>query len=273
MRGNGAATGAPRDDLRSRVRPLVPRRAYRAGHGLLNAAAALRRLPLREATRLLLPHDDPGALLELHPRNLLHPFLLPGDRAARRSFVDVVLRELYGVQPPREPPGVIVDGGAHVGDSTAWLLTRYPSARVVAVEPAADSHRLLVRNAAPYGERAVPVRAALWGETGRVTLTDPGASTGVRATDAHRVGERVRALTPSELLDELGLARIDLLKLDVEGAERSLFSAPSADDWLERTGSVLIEIHGDEAEAAVLPALHRHGFSVSRYRELHVATR
>ena len=187
--------------------------------------------------------------------------------------MDVVLRELYAVDVPMPSRPVILDGGAHVGDSTAWLLSRYPAVQVVAVEPLAQSFETLVRNCAPYGERALPVRAALWGEPGKVTMRDSGASTGASVMHAGAPGERVRALTLGELMAELGLDRIDLLKLDVEGAEASIFSAPDAGVWLERTGTVLVEIHGESASAAVVPVLREHGFSVRRHRELHVATR
>ena len=169
----------PRNDLRARLRPLVPRRLYRVGHEALNLAAALRWLPWREAIRLRRASGERERSLRLHPRNLLHPFLLATDPGARQSFADVVLRELYGVDVPMPEDPVIVDGGAHGGDSTTWLLSRYPAARVVAVEPAPRSHEILLANCAPYGDRVTVLRAGLWGEPGEVVLLDPGTSTGV----------------------------------------------------------------------------------------------
>jgi hypothetical protein len=45
------------------------------------------------------------------------------------------------------------------------------------------------------------------------------------------------------LLRESGFAAIDILKLDVEGAERELFADPSCQAWLARTNMLFVELH------------------------------
>ena len=52
----------------------------------------------------------------------------------------------------------------------------------------------------------------------------------------------IRGITMNELFDEFGIDRIDLLKLDIEGAEKEVFgSGPTA--WLDRVGVIAIELH------------------------------
>lgn len=62
------------------------------------------------------------------------------------------------------------------------------------------------------------------------------------------VGE-VPTLRMEDLFDEFGTSTVDLLKVDIEGAEQAIFSAPTP--WLCRVGTLLIELHGDEASRAV----------------------
>lgn len=49
---------------------------------------------------------------------------------------------------------LIVDCGANIGASAACLLSYYPSATLIAIEPDADNFAVLEKNLAPYGARA-----------------------------------------------------------------------------------------------------------------------
>jgi hypothetical protein len=69
------------------------------------------------------------------------------------------------------------------------------------------------------------------------------------------------------ILEQAGNPMIDILKLDIEGAELELFRS-NPDPWLSRTRSIAIEIHSPEAYTAVDAATRRHGFSKRQYREL-----
>lgn len=74
--------------------------------------------------------------------------------------------------------------------------------------------------------------------------------------------QRDRVTFP-QLLERHGIERVDLLKIDIEGSEFSLFADPT---WLDRVGAVCMEIHQDHGDAAdVLEALLRHGFEVQSF--------
>jgi len=51
----------------------------------------------------------------------------------------------------------------------------------------------------------------------------------------------VKALTVNDLLDNYGLERIDILKIDIEGAEKEVFSNSSS--WLGKVDAIIIELH------------------------------
>ena len=60
-------------------------------------------------------------------------------------------------------------------------------------------------------------------------------------------------------MQEAKLSEVDLVKLDIEGAETEVFNASQL-DWLEHNRALIIEIHGKKAEAAVGSAMERRGY-------------
>lgn len=136
----------------------------------------------------------------------------------------------------------IVDLGANIGMASLAFHARYPKARLFAIEPLAANYRLLCRNTERIPE-IVPVRAAVVGEprrTVRMTTTARAWGNQLACEKFLEDIEEVPARTVEELLDEHGLDWVDILKVDIEGAEAELFARPS---FLARVGLVVIELH------------------------------
>jgi FkbM family methyltransferase len=155
----------------------------------------------------------------------------------------VFVAEDYGGELP-EPPKTIIDAGAYVGYSTVFLAARYPGVRILAVEPDQSNFALLVRNVPPDAN-VVPLNRALWHRSGRLQLRDRGtghwAFSVVGRTAEGRGEASVEAVTVAQLAEQFSLERIDLLKLDVEGAEKEIFEG--CGDWLGRVGTIFAELH------------------------------
>jgi FkbM family methyltransferase len=158
---------------------------------------------------------------------------------------EILIRQQYEcvlAQPPR----VIVDGGANIGLASVFFAHRYPDARVIAIEPESSNYAMLLKNTAPY-PNIVAMRAALWNRDTELDLVDLGSGhttfqTAEPATDMRgSVISKVAAITVDRLMDELGINAIDLLKLDIEGAEKELFEGPLA--WTSRVGVIAVELH------------------------------
>lgn len=150
-------------------------------------------------------------------------------------------------------PRVIVDAGAYTGLSTAFFATRYPDAKIVAIEPDKCNFDMLIRNTACFSN-VHPLRAALCAEGGFVSLEDPGLGAwglrvkapedgraAVRKALADLPGNVVRAITIPDVMREFGVERIDLLKLDIEGAEKEIFD--NAHSWLDCVEAICLELH------------------------------
>jgi len=146
--------------------------------------------------------------------------------------------------------GVFVDVGANVGLYALWAARRVgPAGRVLAIEPhPAMADRLRFNIAANGAERVSVVQSAVGEEVGTATLHgSAGGNSGqssllkdvaFRPEDRYTVA--VRPLL--DLVEEAGLAAIDVLKIDIEGFEdRALvpFLASAPDALLPR--AVLLE--------------------------------
>lgn len=162
-----------------------------------------------------------------------------------RTFAHVIATDGYD-QPDRPDPAVIVDAGAHIGLASVWFANRYPNARVIALEPESANFDLLVRNTSAYAN-VEPRQAALWSSSGTIRLTDPGQGSwafrveGVADGDGATITGEVPCVALGDLIDELDLGRIDLLKVDIEGAEREVFAA--SQPWIDRVDAIAIELH------------------------------
>src|SRR5262245_51740970 len=63
------------------------------------------------------------------------PYVIRHGTSDFAVFCEVLLQEEYACIPHLDDVRTIVDAGANVGFSTRYLLRRFPSARVIALEP------------------------------------------------------------------------------------------------------------------------------------------
>jgi len=136
---------------------------------------------------------------------------------------------------------LVVDAGANIGASSVYFAIKIPSASVVAIEPATSNVDVLRRNV--EGLDVEVMRAALSSHTGASKIVDPGLGHWGMRTEAvpHGSGD-VTNITISELLGthEAGLFPF-LVKIDIEGAEKDVFSANT--EWIPRTAVIMVELH------------------------------
>ncbi|WP_213805525.1 FkbM family methyltransferase [Granulicella sp. dw_53] len=121
----------------------------------------------------------------------------------------------------RQP--LIVDCGANIGTSVAWFSARYPESHIVAIEPSPDNVVILRENAVGLD---VDIREAGIGpHDGHAFLKPCGSDMGYRTTDREE-GIAIQMLSLATILAGKPSSRYTpfLLKVDIEGAEESLFS-------------------------------------------------
>ncbi len=185
----------------------------------------------------------------------------------RRKTSDVAVFEQVFVKLEYElavdgQPKLIIDGGANVGYTTIYFANRWPDTRIVAVEPEASNYALLRKNVAGY-PNVTAVQGALWSKRTYLEIQNPGDDKWafrVRPSEAHADGA-FQSITVQELIDCAGSDRVDILKLDIEGAEKEVFSSDYS--WLKNVQAMVLEFHdriNPGCTEAVYSAVRQYSF-------------
>ena len=157
----------------------------------------------------------------------------------KKIFIDREYRLPFDARP-----GTILDLGANTGLATLFFRTQFPEAHIVAVEPDLANFAMLQRHLGGLPGVEI-IQAAVWSHDGEITLTDPGiGSWAMRVEETSRDpgGQcQVAALSMPSLLKHFPDGRVDLLKMDVEGAEKEVFETSVA--WIQNIDAIVIELH------------------------------
>ncbi|KSW30065.1 FkbM family methyltransferase [Cellulomonas sp. B6] len=177
------------------------------------------------------------------------------------QFRAIVTDEIYAFEKPGDDPPVIVDCGANIGLATRWWLSRWPDARIEAFEPDPDVFAILQANLAGVPDTVRLHQVALAAEAGTATFDRLGS-------DAGRLDDRAQGPTattvPTVTLSSVlaDLEHVDLLKIDIEGAEVEVLH--EAEHLLGRVDRVFVEYHSRVGERQqlgnLLNLLRRAGF-------------
>ena len=163
-------------------------------------------------------------------------------------------------------PRLILDCGANVGYSTAYFANKYPQAQIIAVEPEPLNFKMLTFNT-HFFDNVTCINSAIWYNEGYIKILPdmPGNTLAFMTEDTTADDpEALKTTTITKLLGGSESNEIDLLKLDIEGAEREVFDdAANPDEWLPKVKVMVIELH-DRMKVgcsnAFFKAVSRHNF-------------
>ncbi len=186
--------------------------------------SALRRLRLKLERNAVIVQRD-GGLVQWAVSG--ERYWMPAGSRILPGMVEEQQSAVYdSAGAPVRPGDVVLDCGANIGLYTLAALERGASL-VVAIEPALDNLECLRRNlAAPIAAgRVVVYPKGVWNRDDVLPLNiQPSNSASYSVALRYRgatPGPQVELTTIDEIVRELGLGRVDYIKMDVEGAERA----------------------------------------------------
>jgi FkbM family methyltransferase len=198
---------------------------------------------------------------ELRSKELAHPVFARRETSDIRVFHQIFVYRDYRCLDNVKDAGLIIDCGANVGYSSAYFLSRYPTCKVISIEPQADNFALLRRNLAPYGERCRAIQAAVWWQVEPLNFKAaemPGNEWAFSVQPASSNDNTVPTVTIPMLLENS--QRISILKMDIEGSEREIFNHDTS--WLDAVDNLVIELHGEECRQSFMRAVQRRPFHI-----------
>lgn len=168
-----------------------------------------------------------------HYDNRLLPALLPG-------YLEEICRLDSTVN--LSTAGTVLDVGANVGQFAATVAWRFPHLSVWSFEPNPAALGYLQRNAAqtpgwhvlPWGIAPHEVEIPLWyvpGKSAQASHHQANATIGLAAHDLRQATVLCRPLDQRTLTDAGIPPAVDVVKIDVEGAEESVLRGLTELEW------------------------------------------
>jgi len=157
----------------------------------------------------------------------------------------------------------ILDCGANIGLASLFFKRLFPAARITAYE--ADPALFAIARANLAANEAADVdlvNAAVWTSAGHVTFRAEGTDSGMIDGLGGGVAGPAVEVPSFRLRDVLAAGPLDLLKLDIEGAEDAVLA--DCEPFLNRVNAIVMDLHEFDPSVRqaprVLDRLTRAGF-------------
>lgn len=233
-----------------------------------------RTVPLSDYIKLLSLYSflRPTGQVQIAPKDVPSPLTLRYDTSDRSVYEQVFVEKQYEF-PELDNVEFIIDAGANIGLASVYLLTKYPKAQVIAIEPDPENLAIAELNLRPFGSRCHLIEGAIWHTSSSLSIqrSDQGHWATSVSEETNRGDSKVQGFTINEITSRFGFDKIDLLKVDIEGAELPLFRDGDT-TFLQKTRCCAVECHDAESLQAFESACGRDNFCLTVQGELTVAT-
>jgi FkbM family methyltransferase len=156
---------------------------------------------------------------------------------------EILARGAYRISEKLIPHEVktIIDCGANIGIAALYFASTYPNAKIYSIEPDPSSFSILKLNAAQES-RIFPIHGCIVAEkTDVAKFETQGPAWGRKLSAAQSATSiSVPAITLDEIVRDHNIKLIDLIKMDIEGAERNVLSTGN---YLAQTQNIVAELH------------------------------
>jgi FkbM family methyltransferase len=227
----------------------------KVGEAYFYASQYALRKEMRRLARI--PRHVPG-----HTNLLLRPIQFVDAASMVSAYREIWQREIYSFIARTEEPAII-DCGANIGLATLYWKSKHPRARITAFEPDPDVFATLERNCSHWNAGDVKlVNAAVWDNCESVlNFAKVGADAGhVTDLESAEINIKVNTVRLHNYLH----SPVDLLKIDIEGAEWRVLR--DCEPLLANVRNIFVEFHsfvGKEQDLdEILSTLRKTGFRV-----------
>lgn len=170
---------------------------------------------------------------------------------AEKIYNSIFIRQDYNLVINNDHP-IIIDCGAHIGLATIFFKRKFPLAKITAIEANPHTVKYLEKNVIANQLQDVKIiHGALSEKSGMVPLyIDPKShfpwswdDSIIKGIWNDRLSKRERKIiyVPTVRLSDIIKAKVDLIKMDIEGAEYEVIK--DSESKLELVDSIVLEFH------------------------------
>lgn len=204
--------------------------------------------------------------LTIKIKGVQYPFYLRGNTSDIPAFYQIFSFKQYKIVYDFTP-AYIFDLGANIGLASLYFANTYPAATIIAVEPEPSNCEMLLKNTGSY-KNIHCWQGGVWGSKANLDVVDIHKGKWAFVTrEVESIDHSVNAITIDDLMLMFNIPHIDILKLDVESAEKEIFEG-AHHLWLPKVKAMIVELH-DRYKAgcsvAFFNALINYNFS-TRFR-------
>jgi FkbM family methyltransferase len=202
------------------------------------------RIGPRNAKQISYALQKLGREILLSPTPWYGPIVLRPNHADLIAFEQVFRYLCYGELEKMQPIRTVIDAGANIGLSAIYFSKRLNATEIIGLEPEKGNYNQAIKNTQALSTVKL-LNAALWYEpsTVRISNLDTGGGLGFQVEESRSSDDPVPAMTVTQIMHDRGWRYLDLLKIDIEGAELELFSHPSRREWINRIKVIVVELH------------------------------
>lgn len=153
---------------------------------------------------------------------------------------DIFVQQEYAFDFYPKEPLRIIDAGANIGLTSIYYKERFPNAHIVALEPDHANYLILQKNTASL-DKITTLQQALWHREEPLHIANPSDKPWAYRMQSGSGNTPIPGTTIPSLMEQLAWPSIDILKIDIEGAEREVFANRPA--WVEQVSVIVIELH------------------------------
>jgi FkbM family methyltransferase len=166
----------------------------------------------------------------------------------------------------------IIDAGSNIGLTTVYLSKHFSNAQFIAIEPDSSNFELMSSNFELNQTGVVKIKGGIWSRNTFLKIISDFRDKNhwsIRVEETNDASE-LPAFSLNYLVDTYQLEHIDILKIDVEGSEKEVFTGEHADvSFLAKTKCIAIEIHDEfECREAIYAILDQYNFKYIESGEL-----
>ncbi len=176
------------------------------------------------------------------------------------QYKEIFVDRFYQFNTTSDHP-VIYDCGSNIGTSILFFSKTYPKAKIIAYEASPYIHGILIKNIANNTiSNVTAYQNAVWIKNAELEFSEEGADSGSLHAISNTPKIKVQAVDLLEIINRED--KIDLIKIDIEGAEVDLL--PHISPALHKIEKLFIEFHSfnnqEQKLDQILSILKQNGF-------------